>query len=236
MWTLKQFKNGFAAIHSTDDSRTALAPQIARIAFSLAVSCCLVLFLTQDALSQRSDILEVKALKSEIRSLFSLSDNDLVRIEPLIDQEGRKLVKMYVRFSGEKAEYSSRVWDQVIEDRSTFDLSLANSLSRRQKVAVKSARARMEKKVLGYLVDDYLNLLAQLLELSEFQSNEIANLYESDTTKKSQLIALRIGDVPRLQKELEYVSETTELSLKRILTADQWRMFSQLKENSTPVA
>jgi len=94
----------------------------------------------------------------------------------------------------------------------------------------------MEKKVLRYLVDDYLNLLGQLLDLSDFQSSEIADLMDSDSTKKTQLIALRLGDVPRLQKELDYVTQTTELSLKRILTSDQWRMFLQLKENSTPVA
>lgn len=223
----KQYKNALRSISSTS---------VAGIVYSFAILCCLVLFLPAAAFSQRNDILEVKALKSEIRSLFSLSDRDLVRIEPLIDQEGRKLIKMYVRFTGEEAEYSSRVWDQVIEDRSTFEMSLATTLSRRQKVAVRSARVRMEKKVLGYLVDDYLNLLAQVLDLSDFQSNEVAELYESDWTKKTQLIALRLGDVPRLQKELEYVSETTELSLKRILTSEQWRMFCQLRENSTPVA
>jgi hypothetical protein len=52
-----------------------------------------VLFLPHVASSQRTDILEVKALKSEISNRFSLSERDLVRIEPLIDQEGRKLIK-----------------------------------------------------------------------------------------------------------------------------------------------
>ena len=235
MGTLKEYKNRFSTTRPADASRTS-ASLLAHVVFFLAVSCSLLLCMPHSTFSQRNDLLEVKALKSEIRSLFSLNDNDLVRIGPLIDQEGRKLVKMYVRFSGEDPEYSSRVWDQVIEDRSTFEQSLVNTLSRRQKVALKSARARMEKKVLGYLVDDYLNLLVQILDLSDFQSTEIADLFDSDFTKKTQLIALRLGDVPRLQKELEYVSDTTEQSLKRILTADQWRMFCQLKENSTPVA
>ncbi len=235
MRTLKLYKKRFPSIHAGDDSR-ACAFRFARALLSLAALCCLILFLPQAASSQRTDILEVKALKSEIRSIYSLSERDLVRIEPLIDQEGRKLVKMYVRFSGDEAEYSPRVWDQVIEDRSTFELSLTTTLSRRQKVALRSARSRMEKKILGYLVDDYLNVLGELLELSDFQSREITELYESDTTKKTQLITLRLGDVPRLQKELEYVTQTTELALKKILTTDQWRMFCQLKENSTLVA
>ena len=235
MWNLKQYKNSFSRIPSTNDLGT-LTSLFARLAFFLAALCCLVLFVPQTALSQRNDILEVRALKSEIRTRFSLSERDLVRIEPLIDQEGRKLLRMYVRFTGDEPEYSSRVWDQVIEDRTTFDLSLAPTLSRRQKDAVRSARYRMEKKVLRYLVDDYMNLLAQILELNDFQSSEMSDLFESDCTRRTQLISLRLGDVPRLQKELEYVGETTEVSLKRILTAEQWRMYSKLKENTTPVA
>jgi len=235
MWTFKQYKNWFPTIRSTDNLR-ALKFLFARIVFSLASLCCLVLFLPQIASSQRSDILEVKALKSEIRSRFSLSDYDLVRIEPLIDQEGRKLIKIYVRFSGDEPEYSSRVWDQVIEDRISFELSLAPTLSKRQKEAVRSARYRMEKKVLAYLVDDYMNLLVQTLELSDFQSSEMSELFASDCTKKTQLISLRLSDIPRLQKELEFASEMTEISMKRIMTVEQWRMYRQLKENSTPVA
>jgi hypothetical protein len=208
----------------------------ARLGVGCAALFCLMLLLPMCALAQRTDILEVKALKTEIRTRFSLSERDLVRIEPWIDQEGKKLIRMYVRFSGEEAEYSPRVWDQVIEDRSSFESSLLPSFSKRQKEAVRSARSRMEKKVLRYLVDDYLNMLAQVLDLSDFQSSETADLLEADSSKKTQLIALRLNDVPRLQKELEYVTETTELSLKKILTADQWRLFLQLKENSTPVA
>lgn len=235
MWNSKQYKNSLSTIRPTNDLRT-LTSVLARVGYSLAALCCLVLFLPQASHSQRNDILEVKALKSEIRTRFSLSERDLVRIEPLIDQEGRKLLRMYVRFSGDEPEYSSRVWDQVIEDRTSFDLSLAPTLSRRQKEAVRSARYRMEKKVLRYLVDDYMNLLGQILDLNDFQSSEMSDLFESDCTRRTQLISLRLGDVPRLQRELEYVGETTEVSLKRILTAEQWRMYGKLKENSTPVA
>ena len=235
MWILKQYKNEFATIRSTDDSQMP-ASLLTRVLLSLAALSCLILFLPQEALSQRNDILEVKVLKNEIRSRFSLSENDLVRIEPLIDQEGRKLIKTYVRFSGDEPEYSSRVWDQVIEDRTGFELSLAPTLSRRQKEAVRSARYRMEKKVLGSLIDDYMNLLVQVLELSDFQSSEMSELFASDCTKKTQLISLRLGDVPRLQKELDFVSEVTEITLKRIMTVDQWRMYGKLKENSTPIA
>lgn len=235
MRTLKQYKNWFSIIRATDNSR-AFRSLFARILFSLASLCCLLLFLPQDASSQRNDILEVKALKSEIRTRFSLTESELVRIEPLIDQEGRKLIKIYVRFSGDEPEYSSRVWDEVIEDRTSFELSLAPALSRRQKEAVRSARYRMEKKVLGYLIDDYMNLLVQILDLSDFQSSEMSALFDSDCTKKTQLVSIRLSDVPRLQKELDFVNEMTEISLKRIMTADQWRMYSQLKENSTPVA
>ena len=226
MWTLKKYKIGFP-------TNSAI---FAQFLFSCATLCCMVLFLPQHASSQRNDILEVKALKSEIRTRYSLSESDLVRIEPLIDQEGRKLIKMYIRFSGDEPEYSSRVWDQVIEDRITFDSSLATTLSKRQREAVRSARYRMEKKVLGYLVDDYMNLLVQLLDLNDFQSSEISTLLDSDCTKKMQSIALRLGDVPNLQKELEYLSETTERNFKRIMTPEQWRMYGKLKENSTPVA
>ena len=94
----------------------------------------------------------------------------------------------------------------------------------------------MEKKVLGSLIGDYINLLVQVLDLSDFQSSEMSELFASDCTKKTQLISLRLADVPRLQKELDFVSEVTEITLKRIMTVDQWRMYGKLKENSTPIA
>ena len=195
-----------------------------------------VLLTPQNVSCQRDDILEVKALKKEIRTRFSLTERELLRIEPLIDQEGRKLVKMYVRFTGDEPEYSSRVWDQVIEDRTSFEISLASTLTRKQKDAVRSARFRMEKKVLQYLVDDYMNLLIQLLDLSDFQTSSLSALFESDCTKKTQLVTVRLIDIPRLQKEIEHVSDTTETSLRRILTADQWRMFCKFRESGTLVA
>src|SRR5436190_8458535 len=171
MWTFEKIRNRFATVRTTDDSR-ALTSLFAPCVFSMLALWCLLIFLPQPVFSQRTDILEVKVLKNEIRNRYSLSERELLKIEPLIDQEGRKLIKMYVRFSGDEAEYSSRVWDQVIEDRSSFEQSLAPTLSKRQKEAVRSARSRMEKKVLGYLVDDYLNLLVQLLDLNDFQSSE----------------------------------------------------------------
>ena len=235
MWTFKQYKNELPTIRAIDGSPTPASLPTC-IALSLAALCCLVLFLPQQASAQRNDILEVKALKNEIRTRFSLSERDLVRIEPLIDQEGRKLLKTYVRFTGDEPEYSSRVWDQVIEDRTGFEFGLAPSLSKRQKEAVRSARYRMEKKVLGYLIDDYMNFLVQVLDLSSFQSTEMSELFASDFTKKTQLISLRLSDVPRLQKELDFVSEVTEITLKRIMTTDQWRMYGKLKENGTPIA
>ena len=234
MWTFEQYKKGFVITPTKDPRR--LQSFFAHAAFSCVVWCGILIFLPVLAPAQRNDILEVKALKTEIRARYSLTERELLKIEPLIDQEGRKLIKMYARFSGgDEAEYSSRVWDQIIEDRSSFESTLSAALSKRQREAVRSARSRMEKRVLGYLVDDYLSLLTQALELSDLQSNEMIDLFDSDTTKKLQLIALRLGDVPNLQKALENVTESTERSVKGILTADQWRMYCQMKENAALV-
>lgn len=231
MWTYKQYRDGFVTLRDSLN-RCPGASFLRRHALTVVLACCLVILAPEYATSQRNDILEVKALKTEIKSRFSLSGTDLSRIEPLIDQESRKLIKMYVRFNGDEPEYSPRVWDQVIEDRSGFALSLGSALSKRQREALRSARSRMEKKVLRYLVDDYLNFLAQVLELSDFQSNEVADLLDSECTKKSMLVTARLGDVPRLQKELEYQTDVTELGLKKILTADQWREYVKLREGS----
>jgi hypothetical protein len=235
MCTSKTKRTGVAAIRSAGAS--LIQPTIfARIFLLVVVAFALALLIPQNGFCQRDDILEVKALKKEIRSRFSLSERELLRIEPLIDQEGRKLVKMYVRFSGDETEYSSRVWDQVIEDRTSFEVSLAVTLSRKQKDAVRSARVRMEKKVLQYLVDDYMNLLIQLLDLNDFQTSNVAALFESDCDKKAQLVTWRLLDIPRLQREIEQVTDTTEARLKIILSADQWRMFLKFRESGTLVA
>src|SRR5690242_16128752 len=106
MWNSKQYKNEFSTTCSTGISST-----LASVPFSISVLLVAFLFfllsMPPTASAQRNDILEVKAVKSEIRTRFSLSERDLVRIEPWIDQEGRKLIKMYVRFNGDEPEYSS---------------------------------------------------------------------------------------------------------------------------------
>src|SRR4030095_7295121 len=206
------------------------------VVFAIAIACFLILVLPEDAASQRVDILEIKTIKNDVRSQFSLSSRDLVRIEPIIDQESRKLIKMYARFSGDEPEYSSRVWDQIIEDRSNFEVNMGFGLSRKQKDALRSARAQMEKKVLGFLVDEYTSLLAQLLELSQFQSNDVVYLFEVECEKKRRLVDERLGDVRHLQIAIEKVSVATEASLKQILTADQWREFCKMKEGDALIA
>src|SRR5438552_6745096 len=103
----KQYRFRFVSSRLNDASRTPISlPTFMLIAFF-----SLVLFFPVTASAQRNDILEVKVLKNEIRNRFSLTERELSRIEPMIDTEGRKLIRMYVRFSGDVPEYSSRVWD-----------------------------------------------------------------------------------------------------------------------------
>jgi len=188
------------------------------------------------AQSQRNELFDTQRITSDIKRRFHLSSSDVKQIEPVIAQENKKVAKIYVRFCGDEPEYSSRVWRQIVDDRMSFESSLSSSLTIKQKEALRSARAKMEKRIVDYLVVDYVTFLSQLLELSDFEFSDVNDIFESESEKKRRLITDHLGNPGLLAREIERVTDETEFRLKSVLSPEQWRQYNELESTQDLVA
>jgi len=188
------------------------------------------------AQSQRNELFDTQRITSDIKRRFHLSSSDVKQIEPVIAQENKKVAKIYVRFCGDEPEYSSRVWRQIVDDRMSFESSLSSSLTMKQKEALRSARAKMEKRIVDYLVVDYVTFLSQLLELSDFEFSDVNDIFESESEKKRRLITDHLGNPGLLAREIERVTDETEFRLKSVLSPEQWRQYNELESTQDLVA
>ncbi len=204
--------------------------------YTLVLMHVLIFGLGQAATAQRNDLFDVKKITNDVKSRFNLSSRDVKAIQPVIDSENKKVFKIYTRFSGDEPEYSPRVWRQIVEDRMGFESGLGADLTSKQREAVRSARSRMEKRVVDYLVYDYVNYLSQLLELTEFEFNDVNDVFQSESETKRRLITPHIQSPARLQKEIDKVTDETEKKLRRILSPDQWRDYLEFTSSFKLIA
>ena len=196
-------------------------------------SFLLVLFfliLFQSVAAQKNGMFEVTRITRDVSSRFSLNRRDAKTIEPLIKEENFRTVELYSRFGGEEAEYSSRVWRQLVDDRLRFESKITTGLTMKQVKAIRSARARLEERLLRYLVEDYLAFLSEVLSFSDFEYNDVAKLFESDAHKKLLLISAHISEPAVIIKELDRVSRETDAALRKSMSSEQWNGFRKLTD------
>jgi hypothetical protein len=196
-----------------------------------------ILVVPARAQSQRNELFDTQRITTDIKRRFHLSSREVKQIEPVIAQENKKVAKIYVRFCGDEPEYSPRVWRQVVDDRMSFESTLGGAvLTVKQKEAVRSARAKMEKRILDYLIVDYVTFLSQFLELTEFEYNDVNTIFESESEKKRHLVIDHLDNPALLAKEIDRVSDETEFRLRSVLTPDQWRQYKELENTQDLVA
>lgn len=196
----------------------------------------LLFILPQKAYFQKSNnVFAVSRVISDVKKRYKLNSQDVTKIKPLINRENNDIIQLYARFSTEEPEYSHRLWQEMIVQRRDFETRKV-ILTKRQKVALRAARTGMEKRLLNYLVGDYVNFLGQLLNLGEFEFNDVQDIFETDKDKKYGLATNYLFNSVLLQKELEIVSEETERAMRKILSNEQWRDYRSLSGPDDSVA
>jgi hypothetical protein len=228
--------NGKAKNDETGSADRGVGDRLVSLALKLGVLILSTFAIPQTAYFQNANLFEVKNLTSDIKHRFHLSPRDVKAIERLIDKENRSIVKIYARFSGSEPEYSTRLWRLVIDDRLAFESGIEPALTKVQKGALRSARARMESRLLEYLVRDYVGFLSQLLELDDLESDDVADLYNADVAKRCRLLVTHSSNPAMLQKEMENLTHETERKLRKILSEEHWKYYRELTEPIKAIA
>jgi len=184
---------------------------------------------------QGHDLLGVRGVLPRLKKTYKLTSTDIQNLTPLVRQQNLEMLTLYFRFSKDPPEYSQRVWIQIIELRHQFDSSQSTGLSIRRRSALLAANRMLEGRMLTILVEDYVEFLAELLELDDWQFDEVSDAFEWDRKQKQSAVNRHSADLPALFRELAALTAHTEWNIRRILTPDQFREFRSILEKGAPV-
>jgi len=215
---------------------TGISPCRLNVLKSLLI-LSILLFIPAESYPQDSESFGVKSIINEVKRKFRLNAQDLRRLVPLIKKENKNVILIYLRFDGDEPDYSAALWDEIIEQRTAFEARLDVDFTNRQKAALRAARTELERRVIGFVVEDYVTFLDKFLELNGLEFEVIDRLLNLEYKKKHQLVVRYLSDPPFLEAELQKLSEKTAYWMEKILSREQWRLYRSLStENETVVA
>jgi len=94
-----------------------------------------------------------------------------------------------------------------------------------------AAREAMESRVLNFLVYEYVNFLADVLELTDPEFDRVQQLFESENLKKYRLFTAKFSDQSLLPERMEVINRETDAEMRKFLSAQQWRDYLGLTKS-----
>ena len=196
----------------------------------------LLLLGANSANSQGPDILGVRGLMPRLKKTYKLTTADVASLAPLIRQENVEMLILYLRFSKDPPEYSDRVWMQIIELRGRSDTNWATGLTGRHRSALVAASRVLERRMLTILVEDYVDFMAENLDLDDWQFDEVTKAFVWDRKQRQAAVNKNIANLPVLHREFAAIAAQTEWSLGRIMTPEQLKELRLMAEKGIPFA
>ena len=178
--------------------------------------------------AQKGDFFSVSSIMRDVKSQFKLNRGDVLRLGPMIENENFDVLMIYVRFGGDEPEYSRAIWRDVISRRTEFEGRLDPKLTNTQRSALRSARTALERRVLEFLIQDYLFFVSNVLQLDGLELEAIEHLFNKEIERKHKLVFNNLKRNSFLQAELEKANLETESWLARILTPEQLRIYRSI--------
>jgi len=183
-------------------------------------------------LQAQESVFEVKSVIRDVRLRFKLNPADLRCLTPLIKKENNDVLLIYARFGGDEPDYTPELWKQLATKRAEFEGRMDEPLSKRQRSALRSARSALERRILTFIVGDFINFLGKYLDLDALQFDGVSHFYYLDSHNKYDLMLRGFRDPYLLQMAVAEVSKRTESWMERILTPDRLRVFRLLLANN----
>ena len=178
--------------------------------------------------AQKGDFFSVSSIMRDVKSQFKLNRGDVLRLGPMIENENFDVLMIYVRFGGDEPEYSRAIWRDVISRRTEFEGRLDPKLTNTQRSALRSARTALERRVLEFLIQDYLFFVSNVLQLDGLELEAIEHLFNKEIERKHKLVFNNLKRNSFLQAELEKANLETESWLAKILTPEQLRIYRSI--------
>jgi len=168
---------------------------------------------------------------SEIRKRFRLTSNEYARIKPIFLSESEDIVRLYARFSqGDRPEYSTQVWRELLIRRIEFEARLDRNLSLRQRSAIRKYRVNMEGEMVQRLIRDFVSFLGDVLELEEWEMDALDGLFVKESRQKFSALNYRFPNRQRINDAMEGISRITERDVRKLLTDDRWNDYCSILE------
>ena len=197
----------------------------------------LALLLTQiQCYPQNSEFFDVRSIMRDIKVRYELSPADIHRLGPVIEKENQDVLVIYSRFDGYEDEYPINLWREIIRRRSDFETRIIAGFNPRQKAALRTARTALERRILSFLLEDYVNFLGDFLGLDSLQIEATGNVLSSESKRKHQMITRSNGNPALLQTQLDKLAKDTDIVIRIILSPEQYRLYRSLfTGNGTPI-
>ena len=177
---------------------------------------------------QKGDFFSVSSIMRDVKIHYKLDRRDVRRLGPLIENENCDVLMIYVRFGGSEPEYSRAIWRDLVARRIDFEARLDVRLTARQRSALRSARAALERRALEFLLDDYIFFVSDILELDGLELEAIEHLFSKEIMRKHLLVLKYLRQPILLQSEMEKVTLETDTWLVKILTPEQLRVYRNI--------
>jgi hypothetical protein len=207
---------------------TAACRRIELYAANFAIVLLSVLLLQTNFYGQNNEFFEIKSIIRDVKLRFELSPADLHRLGPLIQKENQEVLVIYSRFDGNEEGYPVDLWREVIRRRNDFESRINTGFKPREQAALRTARTALERRVLSYLVDDYINFLADVLELDNLQLEAVGKYLTRESSRKHLMIVKALSRPALLQAQLDIVAKETDRVMEIVLTHEQYRIYQTL--------
>lgn len=177
---------------------------------------------------QDNEFFEVRSIIRDVKQRYELSTADLHRLGPIIQKENQEVLVIYSRFDGNEEGYPVDLWREVIRRRSDFESRITSGFKPKERAALRTARTALERRVLSYLVDDYINFLADVLELDNLQLEAVGKLMTRQSNRKHLSITKSLSSPALLDAQLDKLAKETDLAMQIILSQEQYRIYRTL--------
>src|SRR5215203_2600825 len=196
------------------EARRAAVAALCMLAFSV---------LPVSAAAQADGAFETATVESHLRNKFGLTARDMAVIRPMLRRENADLIMLLSGHEdGGSTSYLS-LWNSILAKRSDFETGRLSGLTHRQKRALRYGRFEFESRILDVWMSDYVQGLAQMLELDSVQVFYIERVFNIEQTQRLRLWFASPTASVSLDPKWEKLTAIRDECIVRILSPAQLR-------------
>lgn len=208
-----------------------LSPQTTLVSIkSATMVCCVVLYLvlSESAFGQAVAQLETASIESRVTRQMKLTPKDWRTLRPLIELESDGLLLLYEYYADQNDPDFLTLWDAVRSRRLELAKWPSAKLTQHQKKALLLAGLELDARILEQWLDDYLEMLNDLLELDLVQFKRVQTVFDIEHRERLKILREEAGRLVRLDGLWQKLCDEREQKMEQILSGSQLRSYRQM--------